>query len=861
SPAADTAWQQVQAASLEQVQAKLAAFARDYPSDRRAADAQHYANLLRESQRSAGARRLNAVVEAMSAEARRTGEAGDLARAHALLELASALVPGTPVAARLGIQQTELREAAVEQFRELQDEARTLARRLGPVAALVQVLEARTRLKGLGQDEALTELVAELEEAAAQVLAQRSGGQVEQSAEALTMEKDGVDAALRFDFPKAWEHLDALLVLSLRDETRLRAHWVRHQVRALEDLVAAMVEAAGGPRDQRPSLTVRGDLRARLVSCDANEVLLAPIVEQGSGELRWPWSRITPYQQQELLWNVTEGDQRLSHAKAFLAFKTGLEDRGVEILLPFANKRRYKSETFSFYALATDTPMPEGGFVLFEGRLVSPFERDRVLASREEAREAARELRELASAENEQAKLERLLQRILAIMQDGHYEEGRAALAYMAQQHADVPGVGDEAQRWLDSPVLRRRDLRVAQELGVNGPSTNRLDIYLMGDGFVLDDRKQIQFDRNALQCMKFNQQQDFFKEYDQYMNYWAVNLASAEEGLTRDGEVKDTAMRGQINGGTYTIPDRGHVFGILRDHWPDEHDQLAVGIGNDFAGVATGGGGIVACAKTMLSVTAHELGHAYGALGDEYDYEPGPGAGGPPPSAAGRVPASVMRPNLVAGNRRDEILDIVPWKGWLDPVGTANWSGKPVDIFEGGNRQPKDVWRPQRACVMRDVGSPFCVMCMEVMMKRLYTHVRPIDQVWPDEAEIVAEGTDAITLRVLVMTPKTHDLMVHWRRRWISGPGAPAPDPEDPDGTRIREGAGRPDGEPEVTDITGRVTTDGVHVIHFIKVKPGRLDSGRWEFSAEVWDPTPWVLEESRELLTQTRKWEIVVP
>lgn len=866
----ERAWVALQSLPADQLELGLQMFAERFPRDPRAADALFFAGRLaglkRASTQPSGGGRLRPEVvgDALRAEVDRARDAGQLARAARLLALATTLAPGSPLARAAAAEQARLVEAAAAAVDDLGKRARELTQRLGPVQGLKLVLDERARLRGLGHDEALDALVADLEEQAARALMARHGPALDVSPRATTVEKEGVDAALRFDLETAWARLDELLTLRLSDEARLRAHWLRHQVRGLEALLAALNEAAEGAPERRPTLTIRGQLKARLRSATTKEVLLAPVVEQGEGELKRPWTRITPFQVQELAASVGQGDATLTFARAFHAFSTGLEDQGMELLVLLAqSRRRLQGEVFSFYALVSGTPMPEGGFVIDQGRLVDPAERERRLAAREAARRAAQELAAEAREAGEQRKLALLLQKVLALLDAGNYEAGRAALQRIAERHADVPGVGDVARARLQSPVLRRRDMRASRGLGSNGPSKNRLDIDFMGDGFVLDDQRQAQFDRYADSAMKFCQLQDFFKEYDAYINYWACNTASKDEGLTKDtGDPKDTALRGRIEGGVYTIGDRASAFALLEDQYPDAHDRLVVGIGNDFANVATGGGGVVACAKTMLSAVPHELGHAFGGLGDEYDHDP-TGGGAAPPSSAGRVPARVLGPNLIAGDRRDEMLELVPWKDWLDPVGDKNWTGKPIDLFEGGDRQPKNVWRAQRACVMRDVGSPFCAPCMEQMVLKLYRFVRPIDQVWPDEQELTLDE-EPLLLRVLVMKPRTHDLFVHWRRKTLSAAPRAATGEDEAGGPGTRT---RPDGgvdveaTPEVKDLSGRLTTDGVHFIHYIKLSPRDLEPGRYELSAEVWDPTPWVLEKHRGPLRQTRTWIVTVP
>ena len=155
--------------------------------------------------------------------------------------------------------------------------------------------------------------------------------------------------------------------------------------------------------------------------------------------------------------------------------------------------------------------------------------------------------------------------------------------------------------------------------------------------------------------------------------------------------------------------------------------DGLAIVIGNDTAGVSTGGGGVACACKASLDSLPHELGHALGGLRDEYDFEPGTD-----PNrhiAKGReanVPVKELRPNLMAGSSKDEVLERAYWKYWMDAGPTAWWNGSKVSAFEGANETPFNVWRPQASCKMRSVGTNFCVVCMEVMVKKIYRFVRP---------------------------------------------------------------------------------------------------------------------------------------
>lgn len=839
---ADDAWINLLTQDVAGMPGRLTAFAQKFPEDRRSEDAESFAELLIRS----GKARVDAVVASVVREADTIAQKQEYSRAIAMLELGLALAPQGENAATARRLAKAIRERAGEAFADVKAEALRSADRLGPGQGLILLAEARGRLSGLGLDQEIEDAIAELEQKAADREARRAGPQIDYSQDALTVENEAITAALRFDFDTALEKLDRLLVLSLRDNDRYRAHWTRSRVLDLKELYGLMQQAGGPSGDDRPNLTVAGDLKAYLVKAEPSGVTLSTL--NGRGELKREWRQLTAYQVQELLTGFGRRELHLAQAKAFHAFRTGLEDLGTEILISFAKKKRFAGDVFSFYALVTGVSMPEGGFTVFERRLVDPSIKEQILADRIAAKQAAAELAAASKQEKRKQKLVAILNKVQGLMDRGFYLDGRRALAKLAKRHAEVEGVGDIAARRLASPVLRRRDMRLSKGVGRNGKPANRLDLYIMGDGFVLDDQKQKQFDRYADSAMKFCQLQDFFKEYDQFINYWAVNLISKEEGLTRDGTPKDTALGTQVNEGRHTVTDRGKIFSILEESFPGEHDRLAVCLGNDFATIATGGGGTVAICKTMLQATPHEVGHAYGGVGDEYDQEPGPNAGPPMPYSG---PARRVAPNVVAGSDRQDLLAKVPWKDWLDPTGKKNWTGKPIDLFEGANRQPKGYWRPQRACVMRDVGSPFCAVCMSLMVQRLYRYVRPIDEVWPKDKVITANSNKTITLRALVMKPKNHDLFCHWTSKAVESQEIVSEGE-----TKVRENKKKP------TNISGRLQVIEGNYVHYIKVKPRELDPGRYEFSAKVWDPTPWLLDKDRDrVATQTHKWTIVIP
>jgi len=829
---ADWAWQAVREAPPEDAARLLLDFADDHPDDPRAAHARRFAELL-ERAASAGVDPGAAGGGASSDLTPLLGEARGLAEdqpaaAAALLDLLARRTEGGPLAALVARERRRLERRARRVGAGLARDVEAALADGRPGAAL-RVLRARRaeRWRGVLPDGELDRLWARAAEGATAAAAAAADALSTRVAASL---QEAEFAGLRFDFDAARAAFGRLLAEDLDPATRLRAHWIRSQVQALEDLTAAAHRLARGPPEDRPVLTIRGDLRGRVVAIEERGVVLEPILdEEGEARMRIAWKRLSPGQLQQLVAPAGRGDLRLTLAKAFHALRVGSAARGHELLVPLAEDPARRSEVSSFYALVREEPLPAGGYVVFEGRLVAPSGRDEVLAAREAAALEEVELARAVDEAEDRAALARVLERAEALMAAGHYAAGRAAYAQIASRHADVPGVGDVARARLESPILRRRDLREARGADPNGPPASRLDVYVLGDGYVVEDGEQAAYDRSAEELVRLCRAQDFFREYDAFINYWAVNLASPEAGVTTGETARDTALGSAYADGRYEVPERGRAFAVLDAVAPEEHDGLAVVVGNVSADVATGGGGVAACPRDFVSATPHELGHAFVGLGDEYDFE----AGGLGPAAGAGGAARVLDANVVAGPDEAAARAIVPWAGWLDPTGRANWTGRAIDLFEGAGRQATGAWRPQESCLMREVGSATCAVCMEQFVLRLYEVATPIEAADPAAEEV--ELDRELTLQVALVAPRSRPLEVRWTAQELD---------------RSR----RPEEEPEALEASSR--GDRGRVVSAVTLRRRDLAPGLTAVVCTVVDPTPWVLDANRERVTKTRRW-----
>ena len=75
------------------------------------------------------------------------------------------------------------------------------------------------------------------------------------------------------------------------------------------------------------------------------------------------------------------------------------------------------------------------------------------------------------------------------------------------------------------------------------------------------------------------------------------------------------------------------------------------------------------------------------------------------------------------------------------------------------------------------------------------------------------------------------------------------------------RTGVDKDKREGELYRRVGRTYDSNGRVIEVAELRASDLRAGRYRLKVEVWDPTPWVLNDPEGLLRDTREWEILVP
>jgi hypothetical protein len=253
-----------------------------------------------------------------------------------------------------------------------------------------------------------------------------------------------------------------------------------------------------------------------------------------------------------------------------------------------------------------------------------------------------------------------------------------------------------------------------------NGPSSNRIDIVLVGDGYTAAQLGTYAAHANNAVTAFFNQLP--LSIYRPLFNVHRVDVTSNESGVDNDptpGVSRDTAldMGFWCSGIERLLCVDTFKAASFAASAPDVDQILAVANSTKYGGAGYGGNNLGTFSggnSSALEVALHEFGHSFADLADEYDYADGATYTGSEP-----VPPNVSK--LTAAQMATAQTK---WHRWLDLP--------EVDAFEGAMYHQFGIYRPTVNSKMRSLGRPFEAVNNEQFIISMYRTVRPIDSATP---------------------------------------------------------------------------------------------------------------------------------
>lgn len=308
-----------------------------------------------------------------------------------------------------------------------------------------------------------------------------------------------------------------------------------------------------------------------------------------------------------------------------------------------------------------------------------------------------------------------------------------------------------------------------------NGDPKNRLDIAILGDGYARDEMALFEQDVDAV-VASFHDVEPM-KSYIKHFNFHRVNVISQQSGID-DRWQKPRFKAKSALGAHFSFMANRRLVGWDWRVWQVAKragvpfDSLLVIVNTPRRGGATRFWMTVGYASRNSSdfprIMIHEAGHSVAKLMDEY---------------TGEVPDFKFLdqksiPNFLPFANVSTSAKNPPWKAWIaeDTVcPTPLTDDTPlgfVGAIQGASYTECGAYRPTRDCFMKRHSQPFCPVCSEQWIKRIYRRSTIADGGLP-EGDFSAEINTPTTFNATVLKPE--QIKTIWRVRdplgiWTKG-------------------------------------------------------------------------------------------
>jgi hypothetical protein len=285
-----------------------------------------------------------------------------------------------------------------------------------------------------------------------------------------------------------------------------------------------------------------------------------------------------------------------------------------------------------------------------------------------------------------------------------------------------------EADRAADGEVVKMID---------NGPTADRLDVVVIGDGYTAAELAKFRTD--AREKWAEVTAVEPYTTYRNLFNVWTVDAVSHDSGVSGDPDpatVRDTALgarfwcedierllcidQPKVDAYVAKAPAADLVLVLANStkYGGAGYNERSTTLG--YEGISTASAGHPKSGQ----VAVHETGHSLGKLADEYFYPGVPEYD----TYTGPEPADSNTSTLTADRMAAEGAK---WHRWL---GEPSPDGGTVGAYEGGGYFVHGLNRPTDNSLMRVLGKPFNLPGVEAMIGGFYAHARPVTALTPTD-------------------------------------------------------------------------------------------------------------------------------
>ena len=285
------------------------------------------------------------------------------------------------------------------------------------------------------------------------------------------------------------------------------------------------------------------------------------------------------------------------------------------------------------------------------------------------------------------------------------------------------------------------------------GTSSKYINMVIMGDGYTASQQNTFITNAQALSNFLFGQAP--WSLYKNYFNVFAIRVVSTQSGTKHAGNATDCSSaipNVPVSNPTTYFDCRFDSYGIHRLVVPFNTSNLMSALATNFPNydqafvIANspyygGSGGTYATSTANASsneVSAHEIGHSFANLADEY--------------WAGDIYAGEKANQTQQTNQNQ-----VKWKNWMNTNG--------IGIYQHTGTAVAQSWyRPHQNCKMRFLNQPFCSVCTETIIEKIHTLANPVVTYTP-ATQTVNSPEQILTFRLSeLMKPTPNTLKIIWK-------------------------------------------------------------------------------------------------
>ncbi|HKS26759.1 MAG TPA: M64 family metallopeptidase [Pyrinomonadaceae bacterium] len=346
-----------------------------------------------------------------------------------------------------------------------------------------------------------------------------------------------------------------------------------------------------------------------------------------------------------------------------------------------------------------------------------------------------------------------------------------------------------------------------------NGSPQQRVDIAIVGDGYTSAELQKYRNDVNTFVGIMFNE--DPYREYKRYFNVHRIDVTSLQSGADHPerGSFVNTAFDSTYNcSGIQRLicVDTTKVNNAVASSVPASQSDIKLVIVNDseYGGAGYPNVAVASTHPAAVDVILHEIGHSFASLADEYDSSP--------PTCNNSV--EPPEPNVT----RQTFRSSIKWNHWIapgTPVPTSSGAAGEPGLYQGAKYCTVGLYRPTPDSKMRSLFQPFYAINTEVLVRRYYNLVPPIESSQPAGSSVSLVRGQAQQFGVVTPGPLTHPVSVTW---FVDGQ---------------QRGTGK------------------FYAFNSITFGPGTHT-----VEALVQDATPWVRSDPNQLLNDVRSWTVFV-